>query len=232
MTHTGATRQNIADHPHAVLVVDDEARVRTALVRILELDGIDAHEAEDAATALALFDARSYSLVILDLRMPGRDGFSVLEEILRRNTDQPVLVLSCLSEPAMKVRSLRLGADDYLTKPFHVEELRARVHARLRDLRRQGHATIRGGRLTLDLIGHTANIDGRQTQLSEREFALLHELVNHSGEPVAKEHLLARVWQYPPNQSSNVVDVCVRRLRSRLGDDVIDTVRGQGYRVI
>jgi DNA-binding response OmpR family regulator len=201
------------------------------VVRALALEGLDVDEAEDVAAALRILRTRSYELVILDLLMPDRDGFSALGDILERNPDQAVLVLSCMSDASAKVRSLNLGADDYLTKPFHVEELRARVRARLRGLHRRGRPTMSYGQLTLDLVGHYVEVGARRAHLAEREFQLLRELLSHPGEVVTKRHLLAQVWKYDPGESSNVVDVCVRRLRSRLGNDVIETVRGEGYRV-
>ena len=217
---------------YTALVIDDEERVRSVVIRALALEGIEADGAADASTALAMLVARPYDLVILDLLLPGRDGFKTLHDIMRLNPEQAVLVLSCLSDVSMKIRGLDLGADDYLAKPFHVEELRARARARLRSLRRHRHSTISHGRLTLDLVNHRVSIGARRVQLAEREFQLLCELVNHAGRVVTKRHLLAQVWGFVPGESSNVVDVYVRRLRSRLGDDVIETVRGEGYRVV
>jgi DNA-binding response OmpR family regulator len=215
----------------AVLVVDDEERIRSVVHRALQLEGIHSDGAADATTALAMLATRKYDLVILDLLMPGGDGFSVLPEIIRLNPDQAVLVLSCLTEVSAKIRGLNLGADDYLAKPFHIEELRARVRARLRSLTRHRQTRLSYGRLTLDLVSHHVSIGSRRVQLADREFELLCELVNHAGRVVTKRHLLSQVWGYVPDESSNVVDVYVRRLRTRLGDDVIETVRGEGYRV-
>ena len=218
-------------HTHTALVIDDEERIRSVVMRALQLEGLDADGAGDGDAALAMLATRPYDLVILDLLMPGRDGFATLHEIMQANPDQAVLVLSCLSDVPAKIRSLNLGADDYLAKPFHIEELRARVRARLRLLRRHRQATISHGRLTLDLVSHRVDLGSRRVQLAEREFQLLCELASHPGQVVTKRHLLSQVWGYEPDDSSNVVDVYVRRLRSRLGEDVIETVRGEGYRV-
>ncbi|HZC52762.1 MAG TPA: response regulator transcription factor [Mycobacterium sp.] len=219
------------EHTHTALVIDDEERIRSVVIRALHLEGVDADGAADGDAALARLAARPYDLVILDLLMPGRDGFDTLHDIMRMNPDQAVLVLSCLSDVPTKIRGLTLGADDYLAKPFHIEELRARVHARLRSLRRHRRARISHGRLTLDLVSHRVTVGARCVQLAEREFQLLCELVSHSGQVVTKRHLLSQVWGYEPDDPSNVVDVYVRRLRARLGEDVIETVRGEGYRV-
>lgn len=216
-------------HIHTALVIDDEERVRSVVIRALQLEGVNADGAGDGDAALAMLTARPYDVVILDLLMPGRDGFDTLHDIMQMNPDQAVLVLSCLSGVPAKIRGLNLGADDYLAKPFHIEELRARVRARLRSLRRHRQATISHGRLTLDLVSHRVSIGPRRVQLAEREFQLLCELVSHPGQVVAKRHLLSQVWGYGPDDSSNVVDVYVRRLRARLGEDVIETIRGEGY---
>jgi DNA-binding response OmpR family regulator len=224
-----------APHPAAprsrVLVIDDEKRIREVLVRILRDRGIEADAATDGASAVAMTVAGSYDLVILDLLMPGQDGFSALRDIMRRRPDQAVLVLSCLSDPESKMASLGLGADDYVPKPFHVGELLARVQARLRAAARPGPPVLACGRLTLDVLRRRADAGGGPVPLASREFQLLWELMRRPGAVVSKGDLLARVWGCPPDSASNVVDVYVRRLRSRLGTDAITTVRGEGYRV-
>ncbi len=233
------TEPSVAD-PHAphsaaprgrVLVVDDEKRIREVLVRILRDSGIEADAAADGTGAVAMTASGSYDLVILDLLMPGRDGFSALRDIMRRRPDQAVLVLSCLSDPESKMASLGLGADDYVPKPFHVGELLARVQARLRAAARPGPPVLACGRLTLDVLRRQADAGGGPVPLASREFQLLWELMRRPGAVVSKGDLLARVWGCPPDSASNVVDVYVRRLRSRLGTDAITTVRGEGYRV-
>jgi len=216
---------------HRVLIVDDEERIRQVLVRILRAHGIAAEAAADGTDAVARTASGSYDLVILDLLMPGQDGFSALREIMRRRPDQAVLVLSCLSDPESKMASLGLGADDYVPKPFHVGELVARVQARLRAAARPGPPVLSYGRLTLDMLHRHADTGKGPVPLTSREFQLLWELMHPPGAVVSKDDLLARVWGGAPDSGSNVVDVYIRRLRSRLGPDVITTVRGEGYRV-
>jgi DNA-binding response OmpR family regulator len=217
--------------PPRVLVADDEERLRKVVVRILGDRGIYADTAADGRQAVAMTMSGSYDLVILDLLMPGQDGFSALREIMRRRPDQPVLVLSCLTDPESKMTSLGLGADDYVPKPFHVGELVARVQARLRAAARPGTAMLTCGRLTLDVLHQQADAGAGPVPLSSRECQLLWELMHRPGTVVSKEELLARVWGTVPAPASNVLDVYVRRLRSRLGANVIVTVRGEGYRV-
>jgi DNA-binding response OmpR family regulator len=212
-----------------VLIVDDEERIRLVLARILRSRGIAADAVADGADAVARTVSGSYDLVILDLLMPGQDGFSALREIMRQRPDQAVLVLSCLSDPESKMASLGLGADDYVPKPFHVGELVARVQARLRAAARPGPPVLSCGQLTLDLLHRQADAGAGPVPLTSREFQLLWELMHRPGAVVSKDDLLDNVWGGATDSVSNVVDVYVRRLRSRLGADVITTVRGEGY---
>lgn len=155
---------------HRVLIADDERRIRQVLARILSSRGITADTAADGAEAVAMTAASSYDLIILDLLMPGRDGFSALREIMYRRPYQPVLVLSCLSDPESKMASLGLGADDFVQKPFHVGELIARVQARLRAAARPGASSITYGGLTLDVLHRQADAGAGPVPLTSREF--------------------------------------------------------------
>jgi two-component system, OmpR family, copper resistance phosphate regulon response regulator CusR len=216
---------------HRVLVVDDEARLRDVLVRILRHESIEAHATADTEQALAMARTGNYDLVILDLLMPDADGFGVLSEIINRKPEQAVLVLSCLSDPDSKMAALGLGADDYLAKPFHVGELVARVHARLRATARRGPAVLRHGRITLDVAYQRADSGSGPVRLTRRECQLLWELMREPGTVLPREELLVRVWGGDPGYAANVVDVYIGRLRQRLGRDAVVTVRGKGYRV-
>jgi DNA-binding response OmpR family regulator len=142
-----------------------------------------------------------------------------------------VLVLSCLTSTATKVRCLEAGADDYLAKPFSLDELLARVRARLRAAAGRAATSMVTGRLRLDLIRREADSGSGVVPLAEREFLLLRELMAHAGQTVSKQRLLSTVWQYHFDPGSNVVDVYVRRLRAKLGADTITTMRGEGYRI-
>jgi len=182
----------------------------------------------DAGLRAAL--GQAHDLVILDLLLPDRGGHAVLRDLLRQRPGQPVIVLSALSDTASKVSSFELGAEDYLAKPFSLEELLARVRARLRDAHTQP-TVLAVGRLTLDLISRQARNETGRVQLAEREFLLLRELMTRAGDTLSKDWLLAAVWGYRFDPGSNVVDVYVRRLRAKLGGDIIKTVRGEGYRI-
>jgi DNA-binding response OmpR family regulator len=213
-----------------ILLVDDEPRIRDFIGRALAAAGYVTDSAGDGAAALRQVMAGGYALLILDLVMPGMDGREVLAEVMRRNPDQSVLVLSCLEDVATKVACLELGAQDYLVKPFSLDELLARVRARLRGDAHQPE-TVRAGDLVLDISRLRASVGHGLIPLTRLEFLLLRELMEHPGQSVPKEQLLASVWGLQFDPGSNVVDVCVRRLRSKLGFELIKTVRGEGYQL-
>jgi len=216
-----------------VLVIDDETDIRDLVSRALQGAGYDIDTAADGQTGLTLALARDYQLVILDLVMPLTDGHEVLTALRRARTDVPVLVLSCQSDVPTKVSCLDSGASDYLTKPFSLDELLARVRVQLRGEHgeHQPDQQIRVGHLVLDLGRMYADAGPGPVQLTRLEMLLLRELMEHDGESVSKGSLLASVWGIDFDPGSNVVDVCVRRLRSKLGFDLIKTVRGAGYRL-
>lgn len=215
-----------------VLVVDDEPRIVSFISRALTSEGLGVDSAHDGRRALELARSRRYELVVLDLLLPGLDGISVLQGILDFRPEQRVLILSALSDVDSKVRCLELGASDYLPKPFALAELVARVRARLRQP--EAPATPRllsAGRVTLDLLRRVADAGSGPVSLSEREFLVLQYLIGKSGEVCTREELLSEVWGYLFDPGSNVVDVYVGRLRSKLGPEVIETVRNVGYRL-
>jgi two-component system, OmpR family, response regulator len=224
---------NLADTRSArgrILVVDDEPQIRDMVMRALEGAGYAIDSAANGRAGLELALARDYQLVILDLVMPQADGRQVLMQLRRERPEQLVLVLSCLSDVTTKVACLDMGAHDYLTKPFSLEELLARVRVQLRGDHQPGDL-IRAGHLILDLGRMQADAGVGPVPLTRLEVMLLRELMEHTGEYVAKGTLLATVWGLDFNPGSNVVDVCVRRLRSKLGFELIETVRGAGYRL-
>jgi DNA-binding response OmpR family regulator len=165
--------------------------------------------------------------------MPEVDGRQALRELLATRPDQPVIVLSCVADVMAKVEMLELGAQDYLTKPFALAELVARVKARLRsEPAHPAGEVIRAGGVALHVSRMTADIGDGPVSLTKLEFLLLRELMDHVGESVSKSKLLASVWGYDSDPGSNVIDACIRRLRSKLSFDLIKTVRGEGYQLI
>ncbi len=215
-----------------ILIVEDEARIRAFLGRAFEAEGFGVDVVGDGEQGLARALAGVYDLVILDLLLPGRSGLDALRELHRERSDLPVLVLSARSDLPLKLRSFELGAVDYVAKPFSLDELLARVRVQLRRARvPEENTEIRVGRLALDLARRRARVGESVADLSDREFRLLHFLMQHVGEVISRERLLSEVWGYDFDPRSNVVDVCVRRLRRRLGPDApIETVRNAGYR--
>jgi DNA-binding response OmpR family regulator len=216
-----------------LLVIEDEPRILGFLTRGMEAEGFVVDAAESGAEGLARALTNAYDVVLLDLLLPGVDGLSVLRELQRRQPRLPVVIVSARSDLQTKLRGFALGASDYVSKPFSFDELVARVRVQLR---RGNEATDDGlvsvGVLTLDLAKREARIGERATSLSDREFRLLHHLVEHAGEVVSRERLLSEVWGYHFDPGSNVVEVCIRRLRKKLGERApIETVRHAGYRL-
>ena len=216
-----------------ILVVEDEARIQAFLTRGLEAEGYTVVAADNGRDGLALASAEQWDLVVLDLLLPGLSGLQVLRELHRVRPRLPVLILSARSDLQTKLRGFELGATDYVAKPFALDELLARVRVQLRVARPiEDEHLLRAGRVALDLARRQARIGELVTDLSDREFRLLHHMLLHVGEVVSRERLLAEVWGYGFDPGSNVVDVCVRRLRQKLGPEApIETVRNAGYRL-
>jgi DNA-binding response OmpR family regulator len=215
-----------------ILVIEDESRIRSFLARALEAEGFAVDGADNGSDGLERALRGTYDLVILDLLLPRLDGLSVLRELHRRSPDLPVVIVSARSDLPTKLRGFNLGANDYLAKPFALDELLARVRVQLR-VRANGHdGVLQVGDLILDLARRQARIGDFEIDLSDREFRLLHHLVKHAGEVVTRDSILSVVWGYHFDPRSNVVDVCVRRLRRKLGEEApIETVRHAGYRL-
>ena len=216
-----------------ILVIEDEPRILTFLARGLEAEGFVVDGAGDGQAGLRQATRDSFDLVVLDLLLPKLDGLSVLRELQQRHPELPVVIVSARSDLPTKLRGFGLGACDYVSKPFSFDELLARIRAQLRSGRRgENSSVLRAGRLTLDLARREARLGNLVAELTDREFRLLHHLVRHQGEVVSRERLLSEVWGYHFDPRSNVVDVCIRRVRQKLGAQApIETVRHGGYRL-
>ena len=214
-----------------VLIVEDEPRLASFLEKGLAANGFTTFAVQDGNVASVVARDEEFDLVILDIGLPGIDGFKVLEEIRGRGQHLPVIVLTARDEIDDKVRGLDIGADDYVTKPFKFEELLARVRARLRSEGAAEERELRVGKVTLDLRARCAKVEEREIELSTREFTLLETFMRHPGQVLSREQLLSRVWGYDFDPGSNVVDVYVGYLRKKVGGDAIETVRGAGYRL-
>jgi DNA-binding response OmpR family regulator len=214
-----------------ILIAEDEARIVSFLEKGLRSNGYSTVAVTSGTDAAALARDEAFDLMILDLGLPGLDGREVLRAVRGRGERLPVIVLTARDGVDDTVGSLEEGADDYVTKPFRFEELLARVRLRLRDDVTEESTMLSAGGVSLDLRSRRATADDRTIELTAREFALLETFLRHPGHVLTREQLLSHVWGYDFDPGSNVVDVYVRYLRKKLGEGVIDTVRGMGYRL-
>jgi DNA-binding response OmpR family regulator len=220
-----------------ILVVEDEKHLAALLRRVLMEERHVVDVANDGASGLGMVLGGSYDLVILDLMLPEIDGMTVCREMRKAKVDAPVLMLTAKGAIEDKVAGLKIGADDYLVKPFAMEEMLARVDALLRRRNRQLDASsqLRVGDLSLDLLRHEANRDSRPIELTAKEFALLEYLMRHPGQVLTRTQILDHVWGYDLDTLSNVVDIYIHYLRDKIDrgstQPLIKTVRGVGYRI-
>lgn len=227
-----ARRPRVEESPRRlILLIEDEPAISSLIARALLAAGYAVDRVDTGMDGLKHAASHDYDLVLLDLVMPDVDGRVVLRRLLEIHPEQAVVVLSCVADVTAKVECLDLGARDYLTKPFALDELIARVRVQLRSNSRMHAETITNGDLTLDLWRLQADNGHGRVPLTRLEFLLLRELMEHTGESVPKGELLSSVWGYDFDPGSNVVDVCVWRLRAKLGYELIKTVRGEGYRL-
>jgi DNA-binding response OmpR family regulator len=216
-----------------ILLIEDDPRIQSIVERGLGVRGFGVTSAGGGAAGAELARLLEVDLVLLDLLLPDRRGLAVLEEIRADKPRLPVIVLTALDDIGAKIGGLDAGADDYLTKPFSVDELAARVRARLRaaSLSRAAPA-ITAGPLTVDVLAHRAVLHGRPVPLSARELALLIAFAQHRGRVLSRAQLLELVWGLDHDPGSNVVEVYVAALRRKIGAAFLETVRGIGYRFV
>jgi DNA-binding response OmpR family regulator len=221
--------------PAAILAVEDDRRILDAVCMALEDEGYEVTGVASAEEALTRFDSESFDLVLLDLMLPGMSGFDACREI-RRRSDVPVVMLTARSDTHDVVAGLECGADDYVTKPFEVKELAARLRALLRRTRSTSPPKrIVAGPLEISPEAGTVTRDGEAIPLTRTEFRLLCELAEHRGLVLSREQLLDRVWGYDYFGDARLVDAHIRRLRTKIETDpaepeIVITVRGLGYR--
>ncbi len=216
-----------------ILIIEDEARIASFVAKGLRAEGHHATVAADGPTGLDLALGDDHDLVVLDIGLPGMDGFELLEQLRAQGSKVPVIVLTARDSVTDTVSALEGGADDYMPKPFRFAELNARIKLRLRQLAGASGSmpdTLAAGRVRLDLRTRRAHVDGRELDLSAREFALAEMFLLNAGQVLSREQLLDHVWGLDFDPGSNVVDVYVGYLRRKLGPDAISTVRGMGYR--
>jgi DNA-binding response OmpR family regulator len=221
----------------SILAVEDDERIRTAVRLALEDEGWDVAEAESGERALEVFGGGPFDVVLIDLMLPGIDGFELCRS-LRRNSDVPIVMVTARTDTHDVVAGLEAGADDYLTKPFEPKELSARIRALLRRVRPSspGHTHLRFGDLEVIPDEGVMRKDGVEVHLTKTEFRLLVELASSPGRVHSREHLLEKVWGYDYFGDGRLVDVHVRRLRTKVEADPamprhVVTVRGLGYKL-
>jgi DNA-binding response OmpR family regulator len=214
-----------------ILIVEDEERIASFLSKGLKANGYSPEIATDGFQAVGNIRTRDFDLIILDLGLPGLDGFDVLREMRELAPTIPVIILTARESVEDTVAGLTGGADDYMRKPFAFDELLARVRLRLRSNDTQDLTQLNVGELTLDLHTRRAQLSHHTVELSSREFALLEVFMKHPDQVLSRAQLLSRVWGLDFDPGSNVVDVYVRYLREKIGHETIETVRGAGYRL-
>lgn len=218
-----------------ILIVEDEPRITDFLVKGLEASGFVTTPASNSDDAAAIALDGNIDLLLLDLGLPGQDGLDLLKDLRGQGFQAPVIILTARSSIDDKVTGFELGADDYLTKPFRFEELLVRIRARLRKRAVPSDANgfvITAGNIVLDLRTRRVVAGGQPIDLSAREFTLLETFMRHPEQVLSRQQLLDVVWGYDYEPGSNVVDVYVGYLRKKLGSDLIETVRGMGYRLL
>lgn len=217
-----------------ILIAEDEQNISRFIDKGLRGAGYGTAVVADGLSAVDQAGTGDYDLLVLDVGLPRMDGFTVLKAL--RNMGNPIPIIMCTARDSVQdtINGLDSGADDYLVKPFRFEELLARIRTRLRPPLTAGvptSATLTHGDLELDPASRSVRKNGREVELSAREFSMLREFLDHPTQVLTREQLLSRVWGFDFHSASNVVDVYVRYLRGKLGTETIQTVRGVGYRL-
>lgn len=215
-----------------ILVVEDDRGLAAFLEKGLGSRGYATKVVGEGATAAAIAADEDFDLMILDLGLPDMDGLSVLRVMRERRETMPVIILTARGDTSDMVEGLDAGANDYVAKPFRLEELLARVRAQLRSGGDGETSVLRSGRISLNLRTRRAAVGDESVELTAREFTMLETLMRHDGQVLSREQLLDHVWGYDFDPGSNVVEVYVGYLRRKLGSEAIETVRGSGYRLV
>jgi DNA-binding response OmpR family regulator len=217
-----------------VLVVEDEKKLAGFVRKGLEENGFAVTVSHSGDEAHTLLGAETFDLVVLDIMLPGRDGLSILRSLRERKNTVPVILVTARSGTNERVEGLNLGADDYVAKPFYMEELLARIRAVLRRASGEQVSMLRAGELTVNLISREVALGREPVSLTPREFSLLEYLMRSPGRVFTRSQILEHVWGYSFDPGTNLVDVCIQRLRAKVdagrGESLIEAVRGVGYR--
>jgi DNA-binding response OmpR family regulator len=218
-----------------ILVVEDDKKLGGFLRKGLEGQGFVVDFCDNGDEGFTLATTRSYDAVVLDIMLPGRDGLSILRNLRERRSNVPIILCTARSALNERLDGLNTGADDYLVKPFYLEELVARLHALMRRASGQQNSLLQQGDLTVNLLTREVKFGGEAVELTAREFALLTYLLRSPGRTFTRAQICEHVWNYHFDPGTNLVDVYVQHVRKKLshagGDPVIETVRSVGYRI-
>jgi two-component system, OmpR family, response regulator len=218
-----------------ILVVEDDQKLGRLLRKGLEPQGFVVDFCDNGDEGYTLATTRSYDALVLDIMLPGRDGLSILRNLREQRSAVPIILLTARSALSERLDGLNLGADDYLTKPFYIEELAARLHALMRRASGQPNNLLQHGDITVNLLTREVKCGSKPVELTTREFALLTCLMRSPGRIFTRAQICERVWNYHFDPGTNLVDVYIQHLRKKLGDGggppVIETVRSVGYRI-
>ncbi len=217
-----------------ILLVEDDPKLASLVTKGLSARGFIVDHADNGSDGFTLATTRSYDAVVLDIMLPGRDGLSILRQLRAKNISVPVVLVTARSALDERLDGLNLGADDYLTKPFYVEELIARLHAVLRRASGNQASILQHGDLSVNLLTREIRCGAAPVELTAREFALLTYLLRSPGQTFTRAQICEHVWNYHFDPGTNLVDVYVQHVRKKLGDlgpALIETIRGVGYRV-
>jgi DNA-binding response OmpR family regulator len=225
-------------HRPRVLLVEDEVKITDFVRTGLAERGFDVEACSDGNTGYERASSGAFDVIVLDIMLPGRDGLSILRELRSAGLTTPVVLLTARNELGDRIEGLNLGADDYVAKPFFVEELAARIQALLRRISGDGSGRIHVGNLVLDRLARQVTCSGHAIELTGREFNLLEFLMRSAGRVLTRKQILEHVWGYDFDPSTNLVDVCIQRIRRKIelieaSDEAgspIESVRGVGYR--
>ncbi len=218
-----------------ILVIEDEKKIASFIRKGLEAQGFVVDVSHHGDEGFTLLTTRPYDAVVLDIMLPGRDGLSILRSIRERKMPLPVVLLSARGELNERIEGLNLGADDYLTKPFFIEELIARLHVVTRRAAGAGQSILAIADLTINLLTREVTRGGRHIDLTAREFSLLELLARSPGRVLTRAQICEQVWSYDFDPGTNLVDVYIQRLRKKVDaeapEKLIETIRGVGYRM-
>jgi len=218
-----------------VLVIEDDTKIASLIRKGLEEQGFAVEVCHDGDRGYETATTRPFDALVLDIMLPGRDGLSILRNLRERRNPVPVILVTARGELNERLEGLNLGADDYLAKPFYVEELVARVQSVVRRSRGDALTLLSAGDLTVNLVTRGVTRGGTRVELTAREFALLEYLLRSPGRVYTRTQILEHVWDYDFDPETNLVDVYIQRLRRKIdresGEKLIETVRGVGYRI-